>query len=67
MFNSLSGRFINGCVCSTAEVLIFVPSTRFRSDFLMAIGSGQIASLVLLADDMISTEFERELFIEYML
>ena len=67
MFNSLSGRFflLTAVFLLLAEVLIFVPSiARFRSDFLMArVERAQIASLVLLADDMISTELERELLL----
>ena len=67
MFNSLSGRFflLTAVFVLLAEVLIFVPSiARFRFDFLIArVERAQIASLVLLADDMISTELERELLL----
>lgn len=46
-----------------AEVLIFVPSiARFREDYLMnRLERAQIASLALLADDMIDRELEAEL------
>ncbi|UWQ91618.1 HAMP domain-containing sensor histidine kinase [Aliisedimentitalea scapharcae] len=46
-----------------AEVLIFVPSiARFREDFLLSrLERAQIASLALLADDMLATELEAEL------
>nr|WP_282569261.1 HAMP domain-containing sensor histidine kinase [Aliiroseovarius sp. S1339] len=46
-----------------AEVLIFVPSVaRFREDYLRTrLERAQIASLVLLADDMIAPELEAEL------
>nr|WP_246534407.1 HAMP domain-containing sensor histidine kinase [Aliiroseovarius lamellibrachiae] len=46
-----------------AEVLIFVPSVaRFREDYLLArLERAQIASLVLLADDMIDPALEAEL------
>ncbi|MFD3191001.1 sensor histidine kinase [Sedimentitalea sp. HM32M-2] len=46
-----------------AEVLIFVPSVaRFREDYLLnRLERGQIASLALEADDMLSTELEAEL------
>ena len=46
-----------------AEVLIFVPSiARFREDFLLTrLERAQIASLALLADDMLATELEAEL------
>ena len=46
-----------------AEILIFVPSVaRFREDYLLArLERAQIASLALLADDMISPELEAEL------
>ncbi|MGB0904110.1 MAG: sensor histidine kinase, partial [Mangrovicoccus sp.] len=65
MFNSLSGRFLVLTVIFVmlAEIMIFVPSVaRFREQQLLdAIKRAQIASLVLLADDMISPELEREL------
>nr|WP_174822809.1 HAMP domain-containing sensor histidine kinase [Ruegeria lacuscaerulensis] len=46
-----------------AEVLIFVPSiARFREDFLLnRLERAQIASLALLADDMLAEELEAEL------
>jgi signal transduction histidine kinase len=46
-----------------AEVLIFVPSiSRFRLDYLAErLERAQIASLVLLADDMLETDLEAEL------
>lgn len=46
-----------------AEVLIFVPSiARFREDFLLSrLERAQIASLALLADDMIAPDLEAEL------
>lgn len=65
MFNSLSGRFLilTTVFVMLAEVLIFVPSVaRFREDYLLArLERAQIASLALLADDMISPELEAEL------
>ncbi|MBV7394910.1 sensor histidine kinase [Mameliella sediminis] len=65
MLNSLSGRFLILTVIfvMVAEVLIFVPSVaRFREDYLLArLERAQIASLALLADDMIEPELEREL------
>ena len=55
---SLSGRFLilTTIFVMLAEVLIFVPSiARFREDYLLArLERAQIASLALLADDMIS-------------
>ena len=57
MLRSLSGRFLILTVLFVmlAEVLIFVPSVaRFRQDYLLSrLERAQIASLVLLADDMI--------------
>ncbi|WP_417750399.1 ATP-binding protein [Ruegeria sp. SCP10] len=46
-----------------AEILIFVPSiARFREDFLLnRLERAQIASLALLADDMLADELEAEL------
>ncbi|MBO9434035.1 HAMP domain-containing histidine kinase [Ruegeria sp. R13_0] len=46
-----------------AEVLIFVPSiARFREDFLLnRLERAQIASLALLADDMLADDLEAEL------
>ncbi|MEV8467009.1 HAMP domain-containing sensor histidine kinase [Fluviibacterium sp. DFM31] len=65
MFNTLSGRFLVLTILFVmlAEVLIFVPSVaRFREDYLLArLERAQIASLVLLADDMIAPELEQEL------
>ncbi|SDE35014.1 sensor histidine kinase [Ruegeria marina] len=65
MLNSLSGRFLILTVVFVmlAEVLIFVPSiARFRQDFLQnRLERSQIASLALLADDMLATELEAEL------
>jgi len=62
---SLSGRFL---VLTTvfvvlAEVLIFVPSVaRFREDYLLRhLEKAQIASLALLADNMLSEKLEAEL------
>ncbi|UWR04938.1 HAMP domain-containing histidine kinase [Ruegeria conchae] len=48
-----------------AEVLIFVPSiARFREDFLLnRLERAQIASLALLADDMLADELEAELLV----
>ncbi|WP_121631265.1 sensor histidine kinase [Tropicibacter alexandrii] len=65
MLNSLSGRFLILTVIFVmlAEVLIFVPSiARFREDYLLArLERAQIASLALLADDMLSEDLEKEL------
>ena len=65
MLNSLSGRFLilTTIFVMLAEVLIFVPSVaRFREDYLLArLERAQIASLALLADDMLDAELEREL------
>jgi signal transduction histidine kinase len=65
MLNSLSGRFLILTVIFVmiAEVLIFVPSVaRFREDYLLArLERAQIASLALLADEMISADLEEEL------
>lgn len=63
--NTLSGRFLVLTVIFVmlAEVLIFVPSVaRFREDYLLArLERAQIASLALLADDMLTEELETEL------
>ena len=63
--NSLSGRFLILTVIFVmlAEILIFVPSVaRFRKDYLLdRLERAQIASLALLADDMLSEELEAEL------
>ncbi|MEP2639266.1 MULTISPECIES: HAMP domain-containing sensor histidine kinase [Roseobacteraceae] len=65
MFNSLSGRLVvlTTIFVMLAEILIFVPSiARFREDYLMnRLERAQIASLALLADDMIDRELEAEL------
>jgi len=65
MLNSLSGRFLVLTVIFVmlAEILIFVPSiARFREDYLLSrLERGQIASLALLADDMIDADLEEEL------
>lgn len=65
MFNSLSGRFLVLTILFVmlAEILIFVPSiARFREDYLLArLERAQIASLALLADDMIEADLEAEL------
>ncbi|MEP6266510.1 MAG: sensor histidine kinase, partial [Paracoccaceae bacterium] len=65
MLNTLSGRFLilSMIFVMLAEILIFVPSiARFREEFLMnRLERAQIASLALLADDMIDGELEKEL------
>ncbi|WP_299734713.1 HAMP domain-containing sensor histidine kinase [uncultured Roseobacter sp.] len=65
MMNSLSGRLVilTTIFVMLAEVLIFVPSiARFREDYMMnRLERAQIASLALLADDMIDRELEAEL------
>lgn len=65
MLNTLSGRFLilTTVFVMLAEVLIFVPSiARFREDYLFnRLERAQIASLALLADDMLDTELEAEL------
>ncbi|MEC7763336.1 MAG: HAMP domain-containing sensor histidine kinase [Pseudomonadota bacterium] len=65
VLNSLSGRFLilTAAFVMLAEVLIFVPSVAsFREDYLQSrLERAQIASLVLLADDMIDAELEQEL------
>lgn len=65
MFKTLSGRFLILTIIFVmlAEVLIFVPSVaRFREDYLLArLERAQIASLALLADDMIDQTLEIEL------
>lgn len=65
MLNSLSGRFLilTTIFVLIAELLIFVPSVaRYREDyFLDRLERAQIASLALLAEDMISPELEEEL------
>ena len=63
--NSLSGRFLVLTILFVmlAEVFIFVPSiARFREDYMLnRLERAQIASLALLADDMIDSELEQEL------
>lgn len=63
--NSLSGRLLilTTVFVMLAEVLIFVPSiARFREDYLLLrLERAQIASLALLANDMIDAELENEL------
>ena len=65
MLNSLSGRFLilTTIFVMLAESLIFVPSiARFREDYLQnRLERAQIASLALLADDMIDSALEQEL------
>ncbi len=63
--NSLSGRFLVLTILFVmlAEVFIFVPSiARFRQDYMInRLERAQIASLALLADDMIDSDLEAEL------
>tara|TARA_R110002049_G_scaffold23781_3_gene84422 strand:+ start:22310 stop:23695 length:1386 start_codon:yes stop_codon:yes gene_type:complete len=65
MINSLSGRLLilTTIFVMLAEVLIFVPSiARFREEYMLArLERAQIASLALLADDMLDPELEDEL------
>ena len=65
MFNTLSGRFLVLTILFVmlAEIFIFVPSVaRFRQDYMLnRLERAQIASLALLADDMIAPELEYEL------
>ncbi len=65
MINTLSGRFLVLTIVFVmlAEVLILIPSiARFRLEYLSArVERAQIASLALLADDMLSEALEREL------
>jgi signal transduction histidine kinase len=65
MINSLSGRLLilTTIFVMIAEVLIFVPSiARFREDYMLdRLERAQIASLTLLADDMIADDLEAEL------
>lgn len=65
MFNTLSGRFLilTTLFVLLAEVMIFVPSVaRFREDYLAArLERAQIASLTLLASDLIDADLETEL------
>ncbi len=63
--NTLSGRFLVLTILFVmlAEIFIFVPSiARFRQDYMVnRLERAQIASLALLADDMIEPELEYEL------
>jgi signal transduction histidine kinase len=65
MLNSLSGRFLilTTVFVMLAEVLIFVPSVaRYRENYLAArLERAQIASLAVLADDVIDPAIEKEL------
>jgi len=65
MMRSLSGRFLVLTIIFVmiAEVLIFVPSVaRYRESYLLGhLERAQIASLALLADDMITPALETEL------
>ncbi|MDC0738327.1 HAMP domain-containing sensor histidine kinase [Cognatishimia sp. SS12] len=65
MLKTLSGRFLFLTIIFVmlGEILIFVPSVaRFREDYLLSrLERAQIASLALLADDMIDAELEAEL------
>ena len=65
MLRTLSGRFLILTIIfvMVAEIMIFVPSiARFREDYLASrLERAQIASLALLADDMIADELEAEL------
>lgn len=65
MINSLSGRLLvlTTVFVMAAEILIFVPSiARFREEYMLnRLERAQIASLTLLADDMIDVELEAEL------
>ena len=65
MLNSLSGRLLilTTVFVMVAEVLIFVPSiARFREDYMLQrLERAQIASLALLADDMLDPALEEEL------
>ncbi|MGJ8629103.1 MAG: sensor histidine kinase [Sulfitobacter sp.] len=65
MINSLSGRLLilTTIFVMLAEVLIFVPSiARFREDYMLnRLERAQIASLALLADDMLDPALEEEL------
>lgn len=67
MLNSLSGRFLilTTVFVMLAEIMIFFPSVaRFREDFLLSrLERAQIASLALLADDMIDADLEEELLL----
>ncbi|MCX7558734.1 HAMP domain-containing sensor histidine kinase [Sulfitobacter sp. F26204] len=65
MLHSLSGRLLilTTVFVMIAEILIFVPSiARFREDYMLnRLERAQIASLALLADDMLDPALEDEL------
>ncbi len=65
MLNTLSGRFLilTTVFVMLAEVLVFVPSVaRFRENYLETrLERAQIASLAVLADDVLDPEIEQEL------
>ncbi|MCY4300886.1 MAG: HAMP domain-containing sensor histidine kinase [Aestuariivita sp.] len=65
MFNSLSGRLflLTILLVVLADVFVLVPSiSRFREDYMRdRLERAQIASLVLLADDAITSDLEEEL------
>ncbi|EAQ05144.1 sensor histidine kinase [Pseudooceanicola batsensis HTCC2597] len=65
MLRSLSGRFLILTILFVmlAEIMILVPSVaRFRQDYLLSrLERAQIASLALLANDMIDADVEEEL------
>ncbi|MFQ6549896.1 sensor histidine kinase [Aestuariibius sp. 2305UL40-4] len=65
MIKSLSGRLLilTTIFVMLVEVMVFVPSVaRFREDYLLLrLERAQIASLALLADDMIDRDLEEEL------
>jgi len=65
VLHTLSGRFLILTIVFVmlAEVLIYVPSVaRFREDYLLLrLERAQIASLALLANDMIDPQLEAEL------
>ncbi|SNR54191.1 sensor histidine kinase [Puniceibacterium sediminis] len=67
MLNTLSGRFLilTTIFVMLAEILIFVPSVaRYREDYLLArLERSQIASLALLADEVIDRDLEEELLL----
>ncbi|SIS82633.1 hypothetical protein SAMN05421759_104100 [Roseivivax lentus] len=67
MFRTLSGRFLILTVLFVmlAEAFIFFPSiARFRLDYLNdRLERAQIASLALLADDMLDSDLEEELLL----
>lgn len=67
MISTLSGRFLVLTILFVmlAEIFIFVPSVaRFRQDYMLnRLERAQIASLALLADDMIAPELEDELLV----